>query len=93
VTRLASATARPALPALARRPVALAATALAVVLAVFSNGYGFHRDELYFQTLHPALAYVDQPPLTPLIARLFAHVCDQPWAVRIPPSWQLRRPC
>jgi hypothetical protein len=43
-----------------------------VVQVSFANGYGYHRDELYFRTAarHPAFGYDDQPPLTPLLGRL-----------------------
>jgi 4-amino-4-deoxy-L-arabinose transferase-like glycosyltransferase len=58
---------------------------LAVVLTATSAGYGYHRDELYFLMLPPRWGYVDQPPLAPLLARLFSHVvADQPAAIRIP---------
>ena len=57
---------------------------LATVLSVWSNGYGFHRDELYFRMLRPAWGYVDQPALTPFLARLTAHLGDSPWQLRLP---------
>jgi 4-amino-4-deoxy-L-arabinose transferase-like glycosyltransferase len=58
--------------------------ALAAVLSVFSNGYGYHRDELYFRMLHSGWGYIDEPPLTPALARIFGQISDQPWAIRIP---------
>lgn len=60
------------LPPTARVPLALVTVLTLSVLRSLSDGYGYHRDELYFRMLgfHPAWGYTDQPPLTPLLARL-----------------------
>lgn len=72
------------LPAVAWPAVAPAMAALAVLLTLFSNAYGFHRDELYFRMLPAGWGYVDEPPLVPLLARLTGHLSASPWAMRIP---------
>src|SRR4051794_41512663 len=58
-------------PAVAWRPLVPIGAAVAAVLLAFAGGYGYHRDELYFLRAgrELALGYVDQPPLTPLVAR------------------------
>jgi hypothetical protein len=50
---------------------------------------GFHTDELYYLTCgwHPALGYVDFPPLVPLLARLETGLLGvSPWTLRLLPS-------
>lgn len=58
-------------PPISRLPAGFALI-LASALVAMADSYGYHRDELYFlragQQL--ALGYVDQPPLTPLLAAI-----------------------
>lgn len=64
------------------------ATAVALLLSV-SSRYGFHRDELYFIVAGRNLdwGFVDQPPLTPAIARLSELIGGtSPVALRILPA-------
>ncbi len=75
------------LPPFAVRPVALVTTALVAILIATSDNYGYFRDELYFRVLakHLAWGYVDQPPLTPVLARLSTLLLgDHLWALRAP---------
>jgi hypothetical protein len=72
-------------PPIAWRRILPPVVAVVVVLTVFSNGYGYDRDELYFAMLRPAWGYVDQPPLTPLVAHGLASLYDGgPWLIRVP---------
>ncbi|MGC9670144.1 glycosyltransferase family 39 protein [Planosporangium sp. 12N6] len=74
-------------PPFAWRPVAVLAAGIAALLAATSGRYDYHRDELYFRQLgrHLAWGYVDQPPLTPLLARIATAVLgDSVWALRVP---------
>ncbi|WP_328605900.1 glycosyltransferase family 39 protein [Amycolatopsis sp. NBC_00345] len=63
-----------ACPRVAWRQVLLIAGVVAVVHLAVAARYGWHRDEFYYVITgrHPAWGYVDQPPLTPVLARLAA---------------------
>jgi 4-amino-4-deoxy-L-arabinose transferase-like glycosyltransferase len=77
----------PQIPRFAWRPVGLVTAALLLLLALTANGYGYHRDELYFRLLgaHPAWGYVDEPPLTPLLIRASTALFgDNLVALRVP---------
>jgi hypothetical protein len=64
------------------------ATITGLVLLLFSGRYGYHRDELYFLVAgrHPAWGYPDQPPLTPLLARLMSGIAPHSLVVLRLPS-------
>jgi Dolichyl-phosphate-mannose-protein mannosyltransferase len=66
-------------------PIGTAVVAAVVALLATAARYGYHRDELYFLMLRPAWGYVDQPPLTPLLARgASALFSDTLWGMRVP---------
>src|SRR5215469_13272686 len=66
------------------------AVVIALVLHLATNGnLGFHTDELYYidSGRHPALGYVDFPPIVPLLARLETNLLGAtPWNLRLLPT-------
>jgi hypothetical protein len=72
--------------------VLLIAGLMAVGLLALSGAYGFHGDEMYYIVAgqHPALGYVDQGPLTPLLsAASVALLGVSPTAVRLLPTLEM----
>jgi 4-amino-4-deoxy-L-arabinose transferase-like glycosyltransferase len=71
-----------------RRWVWVIAFCVVTMLLAGSGRYGYHRDELYFIEAGERLAwgYVDQPPLTPLVAWLTGVVHRSLFALRLLPA-------
>jgi 4-amino-4-deoxy-L-arabinose transferase-like glycosyltransferase len=57
---------------------------VALAHGVIATRYGWHRDDFYYVATGRRLAwgYADQPPLTPLLARLAASVSSGLWPLR-----------
>ena len=69
------------------RPALLAGlvgvAAQVALTAPFMSRYGWDRDELYFLSAahHPALGYVDFPPLTKRKAEVACGTCASAWKI------------
>lgn len=63
---------------------------IVLALHLLTNGtLGFHTDEIYYIDCgrHPALGYVDFPPIVPLFARLETDLLGAtPWSLRLLPT-------
>jgi hypothetical protein len=66
------------------------AAVIVLIVHLATNGnLGFHTDELYYidSGRHPALGYVDFPPIVPLLARLETDLLGAtPWNLRLLPT-------
>ncbi|HEX5397359.1 MAG TPA: glycosyltransferase family 39 protein, partial [Candidatus Limnocylindria bacterium] len=72
--------------------VLVIAGGMVLALLLLSPAYGFHGDEMYFVVAgqHPALGYVDQPPLTPFLSALSVALLGvSPTAVRVLPALEM----
>lgn len=84
--------ARPGQPHPRLLTVLLFGAAAVCVIAIHiatSGTLGFHTDELYYldSGRHPALGYVDFPPVVPLLARVETQLLGvTPWTLRLLPS-------
>jgi 4-amino-4-deoxy-L-arabinose transferase-like glycosyltransferase len=69
-------------------PVLTVAGLITALLVGFAGRYGYHGDELYFIAAghHPAWGYPDQPPFTPMLARLLTWIAPHSLVVLRVPS-------
>src|SRR5581483_217422 len=65
---------------------ALVAAVVAIIHVMTAGGYDIFANELYFIVCgrHPAIGYVDQPPLVPLIAAVTQLGGTNAWLLRLP---------